>query len=416
MDETISVFFTPIQGAPGQYHGTLVYTDSSGQRFYAGATRSTWSTQATASDALLAEASVNTGIGSNPLGTLISLTGKYTPSLNDSGPTKNWFDPGNPSYTLFSGQNLSSKWSTITGTITQIGNLGLPYAPLDQNSNSAWCTAAFDAGASWQTIYNARVAAGVNAPGCGVFISTPSRQTILIPISSLPPGDGGDSTTLAILPAATTAEAYLLDQALYGTTENGIVDWSDSIIDQIKQLRNNFSFPVGPSKSNAAADSIATPDNLVTHTDSNGPSAPATPPQPPKNIQATQRLVVEATALERRIGEQARRAAAIIMGDVPQAQQVAALWGGPDMARLDSILPHLMPPLPGSLFGAASAALKVAIPPPKAEPARPRIVAMVGNRIVGVIEGSDEEASDKHDPGNDEDHRGTNSHYYPTVA
>jgi len=198
MGETISVIFTPIQGPPGQYHGTLVYTDSSGQQFYAGATRSTWSAPATASDALLAEASVKTGIGSDPLGTLISLTGTYTPSLNDSGPTKNWFDLENPSYTLFSGQNLSSKWSTITGTMTQIGNLGLPYAPLDQNSNSAWCTAAFDAGASWQAIYNARVAAGVNAPGCGVFIGTPSNPTIFIPISSLPPGDGGDSTTLTI--------------------------------------------------------------------------------------------------------------------------------------------------------------------------------------------------------------------------
>jgi hypothetical protein len=131
--------------------------------------------------------------------------------------------------------------------------------------------------------------------------------------------------------------------------------------------------------------------------------------------QATQRLVVEATSLERRIGEQARHAATIIMGEVPPAKQLAALWGGPDMALLDSILPHL-PPLTGSLFGAASADLKVAIPPPKAEPARPRIVAMVGNRIVGVIEGSEEEASDKHDPGNDADHRGADSHYFPTVA
>ncbi len=204
MGETISVIFTPIIGAPGQYHGTLVYTNSFGQQVYVGGTRSTWSTipSATALQAAQSEASAQFGIGSDPLGTLITVSGTVSASANASAPTARWFDSGNPSYTLFSGPDLSDKWASITGAMTQIGNLGLPYGALYQNSNSAWCTAAFDAGASWQTIYNAQVTAGVNAPGCGVFVSTPSRPTIFVPIPSSPSGSGG---TISAIPNITVA-------------------------------------------------------------------------------------------------------------------------------------------------------------------------------------------------------------------
>jgi hypothetical protein len=111
---------------------------------------------------------------------------------------------------------------------------------------------------------------------------------------------------------------------------------------------------------------------------------------------------------------QARRVATDILGYVSQTKQLAALWGGPDQALMDSIFPRL-PPLPGTLLGTSSAALRAALPPPMREPGRPRIVAMMGNRIVGVIEGSDEEAAAAQTQGDDADHHALPSHYLPSA-
>jgi hypothetical protein len=110
----------------------------------------------------------------------------------------------------------------------------------------------------------------------------------------------------------------------------------------------------------------------------------------------------------------ARRVATDILGYVSQTKQMAALWGGPDQALMDSVFPRL-PLLPGTLLGTSSAALRAALPPPKREPGRPRIVAMMGNRIVGVIEGSDEEADAAQKQDDDADHHALPSHYFPTA-
>jgi len=148
--ENISVVFTPIIGEMA--HGTLVYTNSSGEQFYAGATRSSWATPTTAANALQAEVSQIGGIGSDPLGTLIAFSGVVTPDLNASGPTKNWFNSTNASATLLSGSDLSSQWGVISNTMGEINNLNLQYAPITQNSNSSWCTAALNAGVSYSDL------------------------------------------------------------------------------------------------------------------------------------------------------------------------------------------------------------------------------------------------------------------------
>jgi hypothetical protein len=253
MDETISVVFTPIQGFPGQYHGTLVYTNSSGQQFYAGATRSTWSTPATIPGALQAEIAEITGIGSDPLGTLITVGGSLTSSLNDSGPTQNWFSPGNPSYTLFSGQNLSSQWSTVTSTMNQIGNLGLPYAPLDQNSNSAWCTAAINAGASSQTLFAAQVASGANAPGCGTFISTPSNPT----------NSADPFSNLLTIGTNSQGNTTYTDSQIY----NGAVDQSTVVTTNASLTGTTVA--VAASTGNGTLDVVGAGGSSATLTDSN---------------------------------------------------------------------------------------------------------------------------------------------------
>lgn len=175
--ESISVVFTGIAGTPA-YHGTLFYVDASGAKFYAGGTYQNYPvmldahTQGDLINILGAETRAST-----PYGNLIAISGSVSSAdenLQIYG--SSWFSAGNPSVTLATGSNLSGQWGVILNAMEQINDLNLSYAPITQNSNSAWCTAVQAAGISLPTGIEL---AGPNwVPGC---LNT-------LPTSFTPPG------------------------------------------------------------------------------------------------------------------------------------------------------------------------------------------------------------------------------------
>ncbi len=186
--ETISVVYTPI-GTPGQesWHGTLLYTNAAGQSFYVGGTRSNQTlTQSQVQDPtniLQAEgARISGGLVSSPYGSLIAISGTVGDAQQQSyGST--WFTPSNPTVVLSTGTDLSAKWSTIVDAASQINALGLPYAPVTQNSNSVWCTAA-----SAGNISVPLSDAGLSTfwvPGCPNILPTSYTPPIINPYGTL---------------------------------------------------------------------------------------------------------------------------------------------------------------------------------------------------------------------------------------
>ncbi|WP_410209611.1 beta strand repeat-containing protein [Aquirhabdus sp.] len=168
--ESIKVVFEPIvdilNGSIYEvYHGTLLYTNSAGQQFYAAGTRSNQNMDASSpANIFAAEAGSSTPYGS--LATFVGRKGDNNQVIYGS----KWFADGNPQSTLATGTDLSAQWNNISNAMSQISNDNLTYKPISQNSNSAWCTAALAGGISTSAISNA--IGTYTVPGCPNILTT----------------------------------------------------------------------------------------------------------------------------------------------------------------------------------------------------------------------------------------------------
>ena len=183
--ERIDVVYIPVVTVSGKtaYHGTYLYTDSSGQQFYAGGTPSNiLDSNASHNPANLvaAELSAHSGnLATDPFGYLKTITG----TVGDAQQRQygaGWFDPGVAltQNLLTSTSSLSSTWATITGTMFQVDARRIPYGPATQNSNSALCTAGVAAGLDAPIIFQGWSSGNAYGdhyvPGCGNIIVTPN--------------------------------------------------------------------------------------------------------------------------------------------------------------------------------------------------------------------------------------------------
>ncbi len=147
MSESIQIFFEPLGQIPGTgttwYHETLVYTNSSGQRFIA--TCAPTANGPTVLSSQLSQLSSGASGSSTDWGTLACTSG----SLADTTVSDALGYLVNPSFqteTVASGADLSSQWAAIEEAEQQITNENLNYSPLTLNSNSAADTALTAAG------------------------------------------------------------------------------------------------------------------------------------------------------------------------------------------------------------------------------------------------------------------------------
>jgi hypothetical protein len=88
--ETISVVYSKISGAPA-YHGTLVYTNAAGEQFFASAAYSNYfsmtdTAKRSIGNLLQGELSAITGgLIPSPYGSIVTFSGPMQPSLNFHG-------------------------------------------------------------------------------------------------------------------------------------------------------------------------------------------------------------------------------------------------------------------------------------------------------------------------------------------
>ena len=111
-NETIQVVFTQA-GIQGTYHGTLLYTNAAGEKFYWGASFSNYPTMTDAQKRdpatfIQGELAAHFLGGSSPYGRLLTVGGTVSTTdvgLQTYGAT--WFATGNEARTLMSGADLS---------------------------------------------------------------------------------------------------------------------------------------------------------------------------------------------------------------------------------------------------------------------------------------------------------------------
>lgn len=134
--ETIKVVYSEI--GPGYYHKAIVYTDTEGNTYKTEGSPSIH-LDIPALNVIQGEASILTN--DSPFGRLqISIFGPYPPGPNN--PTNG----DDPSEIIAAGSDLSGYWENIKLSMHKINAAGLPYRPLNQNSNSAVDQALSDAG------------------------------------------------------------------------------------------------------------------------------------------------------------------------------------------------------------------------------------------------------------------------------
>ncbi len=145
--ESIKVYFVSGHSFAGKdaYHGTVVYTNSAGQQFFAagdmGNQLMSEAQRTSAVNAFLAEKAVFLGPGhASPFGNLVTVQGSITnPSLATY--VSKWITNAGTVDTLATGADLHNEWGFISSTMTQINDRQFQYAPATQNSGSALCTA-----------------------------------------------------------------------------------------------------------------------------------------------------------------------------------------------------------------------------------------------------------------------------------
>lgn len=132
------------------HHETLVYTDSRGQQFYAtayaprrpdGEDSDTMSGSTKIGSDLAGAAGAAATNGTSPFGSIVTQWGR----LSDLPPKERvrLLGPQNSPYdsrTVQVGNDLSDHWSKVMQAYFQVGEQGLPYSPLTQNSNSTAST------------------------------------------------------------------------------------------------------------------------------------------------------------------------------------------------------------------------------------------------------------------------------------
>ena len=183
--ETIDVVYIPVATVSGKtaYHGTYLYTNSSGQQFYAGGTPSNIldaSASHNPANLVAAELSAMSGnVSTDPFGYLKTISG----TVGDSQQIQygaGWFDSSVAitQNLLSSTSSLGSAWATITGTMSQVDARRVPYGPATQNSNSALCTAGVSVGLDAPIILQGWGSGNAYGdhyiPGCGNIIVTPN--------------------------------------------------------------------------------------------------------------------------------------------------------------------------------------------------------------------------------------------------
>ena len=143
MTETISIIFQPLGSLFGKeyYHETLTYTNSSGVTQYATAYPSNTPTNSNLVSALsgvvTAAQNANSGSQGGGYGVIESTIGPVS-SLNQQQFAKLFATNGsaNDQQIVAQGADLSSQWNQIQNTYLNIGQEGIPYSPVTQNSNS----------------------------------------------------------------------------------------------------------------------------------------------------------------------------------------------------------------------------------------------------------------------------------------
>ncbi|WP_256077090.1 hypothetical protein [Massilia sp. YIM B04103] len=178
MSESIKVAFIKVNQLAGKdfYHGTLVYTNNQGQRYFMGGdvgnSALTSEERAKPLNVIKGELAL-LGVGSSPYGNLVTVQG----STNDSSLAaykEKWLDSAVGEITLASAVDLKSQWTKASVAMVDIQNTHMPYAPTDMNSNSAWCTAAraADILPSWYLPSNLDFSGSYWTPGCETTIKT----------------------------------------------------------------------------------------------------------------------------------------------------------------------------------------------------------------------------------------------------
>jgi predicted Zn-dependent protease len=176
-DETIKVYFEPLGSIAGDTfnHETIVYTNSSGEQFIATSYASNSGPSGSSVANLSEAASAVTSGSSSVYGTLITQWGPA--SGMSQADLAHWLgSPDAPyqSQTVATGADLSQQWSTITGAYFQIGEQGLTYSPMTENSNSAASTALTAAGVDLPT--GTDISGGYWSPAAGVTLPTSWTQ------------------------------------------------------------------------------------------------------------------------------------------------------------------------------------------------------------------------------------------------
>jgi hypothetical protein len=149
--ESIQVYWEPLGTIPYTstqfYHETLLYTNSSGQKFIATCGPSgSLPADATQSDTAQVISQAATGAATS-YGQLDCWSGSTSdPNISGSLNLAKLLAPSNPVATVATGADLSSDWTKITSAEQQISAAHYNYSPMTLNSNSAANTALTAAG------------------------------------------------------------------------------------------------------------------------------------------------------------------------------------------------------------------------------------------------------------------------------